>query len=394
MASLNICVARHAARKWWAAPVGIFGTNLPPNLLLMAKLIVLAIWLQAELPLSTPFLPFFSFIDRIAQPQVFYVALVTTFAMGTALLFVNWRVREASLALGLTILTSLFASRPDYSNNLAYCGALLCMIGLQGPGVPWLLRLQVAMLYFGAGLNKSLDPDWRSGQFFEYWFGHVHRHELYLRLAGFLPALMLSKVISWIAFSTELSLSALLLVRRFYPLAIWIGLGLHTGMLVMTNMTFRMFFFAACAAYLAFVPWPKDRMTLLYDAACGRCTRVRHFFEAVDLEHRVDWIGFDEANDRRLDLRDPRLRESVHLLVGEKHYSGFAAFRMLVLYNPLTYFALVVILRSPDVLHLRRWIALSAFLLLSPLTVPLGERIYRRFHRQPSYAASAAFAPR
>jgi len=392
MASLSLSIARFP--KWWATPVRIFGTDLSPNLLLMAKLIVLAMWLQAGLPLSKPFLPFFTFFDRIAMAEIFYFALVTAFAIGTIFLFLNRRVREASLVLGLIILLSLLASRPNYSNNLAYCGALLFMTGLQGSGEPWLLRVQVAMLYFGAGVNKLLDPDWRSGQFFEYWFGHVHRHELYLQIASFLPALVLSKMISWIALSTELSLSALLLLRRFYPTAIWIGLGLHTGMLVMTNMTFRMFFFAACASYLAFVQWPKDRMTLLYDAGCGRYTRARSFFEAIDLEHRVDWVGFHEANDSRFDLRDQRVRESVHLLVGDKHYSGFAAFRMLVLYNPLTYFALVVILRSPDVLHLRRWVALSALLLLSPFTITLVELIDRRFRHRPGYTASATFAPR
>jgi predicted DCC family thiol-disulfide oxidoreductase YuxK len=135
-------------------------------------------------------------------------------------------------------------------------------------------------------------------------------------------------------------------------------------------------------------------MIVLYDGNCGRCTRARRFFEAVDLEHRVDWVGFDEPESRRFDLHDPPLRDTVHLLVGEKRHSGFAAFRTLLLYNPLTYFALVVILRSPDVLYLRRWIALSALLLLSPFTIPLGELLYRRFRHQPSYTASAVFAPR
>jgi hypothetical protein len=313
---------------------------------------------------------------------------------GSAALFLNWRVREASLVLGVTILVSILASRPTYSNNLAYCGSLLFMIGLQGPGEPKLLRLQVAMLYFGAGLNKFLDPDWRSGQFFQYWFAHIYKHDWYLRIAEHLPELLLSKIISWMSFSTELGLSAILLIRRLHPVAIWVGLAFHTGMLVMTNLTFQMFFFAACASYLAFVQWPKDRMTLLYDAGCCRYTRARSFFEAIDLEHRVDWVGFHEANDSRFDLRDQRVRESVHLLVGDKHYSGFAAFRMLVLYNPLTYFALVVILRSPDVLHLRRWVALSALLLLSPFTITLVELIDRRFRHRPGYAASATFAPR
>jgi len=379
---------------WWVKPCAIFGSDLAPNVLLMAKLIVLAFLLQSNLPLSSHFLPFVPIFERMGSPETFHALLVAVFLCGSAALFFNWRVREASLVLGTTILISILASRPTYSNNLAYCGALLFMIGLQGPGEPRLLRLQVAMLYFGAGMNKLLDPDWRSGQFFEYWFGHRRENGWYLRIGTYVPELLFSKLVSWLSFSTELALSAMLLMRRCYPFAIWVGLALHTGMLVLTNLTFQMFYFAACASFLAFVTWPRERMIVLYDGNCGRCTRARRFFEAVDLEHRVDWVGFDEPESRRFDLHDPPLRDTVHLLVGEKRHSGFAAFRTLLLYNPLTYFALVVILRSPDVLYLRRWIALSALLLLSPFTIPLGELLYRRFRHQPSYTASAVFAPR
>lgn len=43
----------------------IFGAGLPPNLVLMAKVIVLAFWLQSHLPLSSrlPFFPFFDHLD-------------------------------------------------------------------------------------------------------------------------------------------------------------------------------------------------------------------------------------------------------------------------------------------------------------------------------------------
>jgi predicted DCC family thiol-disulfide oxidoreductase YuxK len=366
---------------------------MPANLVLMAKLIVLAFLLQSHLPLSNHFLPFFQFFDRLGSPEVFHRALLLVFFAGSAALFLNWRVRAASILLGLTILVSIAASRPTFSNNLAYSGALLFMIGLQEPDrEPWLLRMQVVLLYFGAGLNKLLDPDWRSGQFFEYWFGHVHQHTWYLRIAHSLPPLALSKLMSWMSFSTELGLSATLLFRRLYPVAIWIGLTFHTGMLVLTNLTFQMYYFAVCASYLAFINWPQDRMTVLYDGECGPCTKVRKFFERIDLERRFEWIPFQEVDSAHWKMTDARLQESLHLHAGEHQYSGFSAFRMLLLYNPLTYFVLVVALRSPDTLHLRRWIALSVLLVFSPLAKPIGERVYQVFAHNRDRLGTAACA--
>jgi predicted DCC family thiol-disulfide oxidoreductase YuxK len=235
------------------------------------------------------------------------------------------------------------------------------------------------MLYFGAGLNKLLDPDWRSGQFFEYWFGH--RHIWYLRIADYLPDLLLSKVVSWTSFCTELGLSTMMLLQRFYSLAIWVGLVLHTGMLVLTNTTFGMFYFAACASYLMFVNWPQDRMTVLYDGHCGLCMKLKNFFERVDLEQRFEWVAFQQAELAHQRITDSQLRESLYLLVGEQQYCGFAALRMLTLYNPLTYFALMFALRTPDVLHQRRWIALGVLLLFSPFMTPIGKHIYRAVAR-------------
>src|SRR4051794_593488 len=105
----------------WATPFKIFGTDLPPNLLLMAKLLVLTFFLQRQLPLSNHFLPFVPWLDRLGSPGMFRGALLAIFAAASLLLFLNIRVRLASLTLGLVIFLSILASRPTFSNNLAYC---------------------------------------------------------------------------------------------------------------------------------------------------------------------------------------------------------------------------------------------------------------------------------
>jgi hypothetical protein len=143
--------------QWWVRPFAIFGADLPPNLVLMAKVIVFAILLQSQLPLSSHFLPFLPIFDSMGSPVVFHRVLVLAFFAGCAALFFTRQASAAAGVLGVTILVSILASRPFFSNNLTYCGALLFLIGLQPANREnRLLRLQVVLLYLAAGNSLSI----------------------------------------------------------------------------------------------------------------------------------------------------------------------------------------------------------------------------------------------
>ena len=141
-------------------------TPLPPNLLLMAKLIALALLLTNHVRfLPDPFLPFASFFDALPGPAFQLTLQILFLASAISLLF-NQKVRIASLLLGATILTGVISSKAYYGNNKAFCGLMLFLIGLSNStGPATFLRWQFALVYFGAGLNKMLDPDWQSGLF-------------------------------------------------------------------------------------------------------------------------------------------------------------------------------------------------------------------------------------
>jgi len=152
-------------------PLRCGGTALPTNLLLMAKLIALCLLLTNHVRLlPDPFLPFVPLIDRIGAPATFQFVLQMVFiASAIALLFNRW-VRASCLLLGGSILIGVISSKAYYGNNKTFCGLILFLTGLYEPGrEPWLLRIQFAIVYFGAGLNKLLDPDWQSGVFMEHW---------------------------------------------------------------------------------------------------------------------------------------------------------------------------------------------------------------------------------
>ena len=64
------------------------------------------------------------------------------------------------------MLLAVVSSKAYYGNNKTFCGLMLVLTGLHAPGTqPRFMRWQLAITYFGAGLNKLLDGDWHSGVF-------------------------------------------------------------------------------------------------------------------------------------------------------------------------------------------------------------------------------------
>lgn len=360
-------------------PLAVSGTELPPNLLLMAKVITLCFILLGQVGgLSDHFLPFLLVFDRLGSPLLFHRVLQVVFVGAALLLFFNRHVRTCCLVLGATILVSVLSSRGYYENNRLFTGCVLFLTGLSERGrTPWALRAQIVLVYFGASLNKLLDLDWRSGQFFENWAVHIHRHRLYSALSSFLPPMLLSKLCGWTTIFTESCLWIGFLVPQLYRYAIWGGILFHSALLISTGYTFGMFFYAMLLSYLAFVQWPSAPMAVLYDADCGLCERTRRLFEKFDFERAFGWVALQNAGARE-GIPEEKLRARLHVAVGDKVYSGFAGFKIMLLYNPVTYFVFGVLLTLPEPAGFlyRRWIAAAILVVFSPVFAPVGESAY------------------
>ena len=201
-------------------PLRCGGTALPVNLLIMAKAIAIALLLTNHVRLlPDPFLPFVPALDRI-PPLLFQRTVQLVFIASAVTLIFNRSVRLSSFLLGMSIILSVVASKAYYGNNKTLCGFIFFLTSLYQPGQsPWMLRLQLVIVYFGAGLNKILDPDWRSGIFFENWAANRLHERMYLALVPLLPHLALAKLMSWFTILTELGLSGAFLIRRLYPAA-------------------------------------------------------------------------------------------------------------------------------------------------------------------------------
>jgi predicted DCC family thiol-disulfide oxidoreductase YuxK len=359
-------------------PFKIIGTELPPNLLLMVKVIAICFLLSgqwAELP--DHFLPFISLFDHLGSPLVFQHVLRLLFAGASVALLLNRRVRTCCIVLGLVILVAMFSSRTYYGNNRLFTGLIFFLTGLYEPGhSPWMVRLQVSLVYFGAGLNKITDPDWRSGQFFQNWILSIHHQNLYAHVSSLFPSMVLSRAMGWVTFTTELFL-AVALLTRWYRYAIWVGICFHTALLVLAGRTFGMFYYAMLASYLAFVSWPKEPLTVLYDGACAFCSRTQLRLQKLDFDHIFRWLPFQSSQQSFL-TSEEKLEKRLHLLDHDRSYDGFSALRIFGLYNAVGYFVVAVCLSLPEPhgVHYRRWIAVTLLALISPPFIPVGQFFY------------------
>ena len=366
----------------WARwnPLRCGGQELPTNLVIMVKAIAIALLLTRHfLLLPDPFLPFIPGMDLI--PGAWFQRGVQVLMVGGAIaLLFNVRIRLASLLVGMSLLLSVVASKAYYGNNKTFCGLMLVLASLYQPGhSPWIVRLQLVVVYFGAGLNKLLDADWRSGVFMHNWAANRLHQPVFRAFEPLLPPLVLSKLMCWFTIVTELGLSVLLLLRPLYAVGIWLSILLHSGMLLFTGSTFTLFFYGMTAAMLAFVDWPGEPMTVIYDGDCGFCNKARRFFERMDLEKAFRWECSQAAELKRFGITPEMARERAYLVAVGRVYGGFRAFRAMLLYNPAVYVVTYIVLAAPGPRdsNFRNVLVVILLVLFSPLFTPVGEALYR-----------------
>lgn len=359
-------------------PLKCAGTALPVPLLLAAKLIALALLLTGHASLlPDPFLPFIPALDALPGTDVQWALRVVLVVSAVALLF-NRAPRASCLILGGTLLFAVVSSKAYYGNNKTFCGLMLVMVGLfDRPASVWLPRLQLILVYFGAGLNKLLDADWRSGQFFDFWAGQRLRQPLYLFAAPLLPPLLLGKVMCWLTIVGELGLSAAFFAKRLWPFAIWVSLLFHASLLEFTGTTFVMFFYGMQSAVLVFVGWPRE-LVVIYDGDCGICNRIRLWLDRVDFDRQFQWAPLQSGIGDRWGIPREALVERLHLVADGGISSGFRACKLILLYNPAFFLLVDALIAAPPVdwVWYRRIVVAVLLAFFFPLFNPIGEWVY------------------
>jgi hypothetical protein len=338
-------------------PLKCSGSDLPANLTVLVKVLAIALLLTNHVRLlPDPWLSFIPPIDAL-PPLLFKRTLQTVFVVSALAIIFNRRIRIASLVLGAAMLLAVVSSKAYYGNNKTFCGLMLFLSGLYKPGGYPFLRWQLAVTYFGAGLNKLIDADWHSGVFFENWAVNRLHQPWYIALDALLPAMFLAKFMCWSTIVTELGIIPCILIPSLYDWAIIFNVLFQASLLLFTGTTFTVFFYSMTAASLAFVNWPTEPVAVMYDANRASANAAKRFFSGWDFDRRLLWVPA-EGN--------------LHFSVGSKVYCGFGALRMLLLLNPVTYLSIVAAMAACESFSFaplvrRVIVAISLLLLMPPL---------------------------
>lgn len=362
-------------------PLRISGTALPPPVLLMAKLIALALLLTHHVALlPDPFLPFLPGLEGGVDGALFQTVLRVVFAASALALLFNRTVRLSCLLLGGSMLLAVLSSRAYYGNNKTFCALMLILAGLHVRGMePHLLRIQVAIVYLGAGLNKALEPDWHSGQFFQHWAGVRLEQPVFLWLSGLLPDLVLAKLFCWMTIALELGAAVALLIPSLHLWGVSFSVLLQSGFLLFTGTTFTMFFYGMQAAMFAFLSWPQRRVEVIYDGDCGFCDWCREQITRLDFDRVFAWSPYQSGRGHHYGIADEAASRRLQLVTPEgRILDGFYAVRRMLFYIPvfwMAFFAAIALAPAPQPLW-RRLIAGGVLFFFSPLMNPLGVWAY------------------
>lgn len=349
-------------------PFRCSGLDLPVNLAILVKVLALVLLVTNHVRLlPDPWLPFIPILDKLPH-ALFQRTLQTVFLLSALSIVFNRSIRRAALVLGAVMLLAIVSSKAYYGNNKTFCGLMLFLTGLYQPGGPPFLRWQLALTYFGAGLNKALDGDWHTGVFFENWAVNRLHQPWYIALDSMLPPLVLARFMCWSTIITELATVPCLLIPRLYYWAILANIFFQSTLLLFTGTTFTLFFYSMTAASLAFVTWPPASIPVLYNPRSRFGQRARRFLQSWDLDRRFLWT---------------ESQSPLQLQTGDSVYSGFRAVRMLVLLNPVTYFAIAGSIAALDNLpddaaFFRRLITATSLVLLMPPLAWILDKHFRR----------------
>ncbi len=316
--------------------------------------------------LPKPFLPFFLLFDHI--PGLLFQSILNAGAVVfVILLFTNQKVRLSCFVLGTIFLVGTLSSKIYYSNAKVYCGLIYLMTALnENRRRPWLIQLQIIVVYFGAGINKLFEPDWRSGQYFDHWMVNVIQAKFYTFLADATSHEMLSKIFSWKTIVVEIVVLPLtLLFKRWHRVGIWIGMVFHTFAFWLAGFSFEVFYSAILISYISFAQFPSNIIV----------NGLEWNFSSRLLKDTLQWSDVDN----RFKFHDKDSAPQTGGLIidfNEKQdwIGRLARLRFLLIYHPLTYVIFTLFLTLPFLPNItQHFTGLSCMILFFPFYKPLKQ---------------------
>jgi len=314
-------------------PFQFEGTKMHPNVLLMCKLTVILLTTHhIFFKIEDPFIPFIPAMDVFNDyPNIFKYTLRCLYVIGAFAVLFNIKVRTASIVTGVVVILSILASKPLFFNHAFICACALVLAGLTNDKEPpYLLILQLSLVYFGASINKFMDPDWWSGAFMDTWLAQGRENPVYLYVAQLLPELVIAKLLSYIAMFTEFGIAVMILFKKTRKTTIWFIIIFHTTLFTLTSFRFGHFIESLVIILLAFLAIPKEDLIINYKA--NSIAILKRFFKLLDFDKRQTWTPIPAEQPHWLSLKTK-----------EKTLYNHNALRNILLYTPNFFMLLMFI---------------------------------------------------
>lgn len=245
---MDVEIARRTQPSW--SPLRCDGTPLPPDWLLSAKLLAFLLFpARRMVAAGPPFLPFLPLLDAPFVATWLMPAAIVTFYAGVTALMVNRLVRAACVTIACCMFVHVAAHRLEYANSLLFPSVFLLLIGLYTPRAgAWPLRIQLALVYVGASLNKALDPDWWHGRFFDTLMIDALHVRWYALAADHLPHHALGAIFGALTIAAEASIALAAIVWRDSRAGVLSMIAFHATMLVLTSGQLSVLFLCSALA--------------------------------------------------------------------------------------------------------------------------------------------------
>ena len=91
-----------------------------------------------------------------------------------------------------------------------------------------------------------------------------------------------------------------------------------------------------------------DKPIIAYDNTCRFCTIAKRDMEIIDKKKKLKWVGIDNFNYKKYNLKKDDLLNEMHLISDGKAYKGYYAWKQIAKNAPLL-FPLYLISLIPSV---------------------------------------------
>ncbi len=315
------------------APWKITSNEMSPNILLTNKLLLILLVVNNFYSLiNDPFLPFINALDFLNNyPSLFKNSLRIFFLIFGIFLLFNIKTKLSSIFLGLVIFLTLLASKVVFRNHIFIVGCIFFLSGLtSNKDLPWLLIIQVSLLYLSTSLNKIFEPDWWTGQFMHNWLQTALENPIYNYFSNLLPELLFAKVLSWSVIIVEAVIGILFLFHKWRALSIWLVLIFHLALFTMVHEKFGHFLQDLFIILIAFLAWPRNKVTVRYQIK--KSTSFIRLIRLLDWSNIFNWTKNIPSKSNWLEV------EYNHNMKVNK-----AGYKSLLIYSPSFYVLLFFI---------------------------------------------------